>query len=280
VTQTLEQPKLVGSRDAMPAIAAQRRWPLYLIEAVLLAVFMIAACGFGVLMEHPDSPVRQQIDSPLLRRILMGAAMGLTAVILIYSPWGKRSGALMNPAMTLTFWRLGRLNRADTIAYATAQFAGGVAGVGLAALAGRMWLSHESVRFVATSPGPAGPMLAWMAEYAIAFVLVTVVFSANRHPRLIRATGLLAGLMVATFIITVAPVSGMSLNPARSVGSSVWAQLWTGWWIYCTAPVAGMLSAAQVQQWLGRRVCGRLTHDPHQPGMFRCDCTHHSGDDK
>ena len=82
-------------------------WPEYLIEAAGLRLFMLMACTFGTL--HPASPVVQRLPDPLARRSLMGVAMGLTAVALIYSPWGRRSGAHFNPATTLTFWRLGKL---------------------------------------------------------------------------------------------------------------------------------------------------------------------------
>jgi aquaporin Z len=57
--------------------------PEYAIEAALLGAFMISACSFGVLLEHPDSPVHRAIADPVLRRLLMGLAMGETAVSII-----------------------------------------------------------------------------------------------------------------------------------------------------------------------------------------------------
>jgi hypothetical protein len=74
------------------------RWHLYAIEGVLLGAFMVSACLFGVILEHPDSPVLRAIASPFVRRSIMGIAMGSTAIALIHSPFGLRSGALMNPA--------------------------------------------------------------------------------------------------------------------------------------------------------------------------------------
>ncbi len=104
-------------------------WPEYLMEAALLGLFMVSAGLFGTLFEYPRSPVRQAIADPFVRRVLMGLAMGLTAIGLIYSRWGKQSGAHFNPAVTWTFWRLGKVRFWDALFYTLAQFAGGLFGV-------------------------------------------------------------------------------------------------------------------------------------------------------
>jgi aquaporin Z len=109
--------------------ALRAHWPEYLMEAVGLMLFMISAGSFGTLLEYPESPVHQAIAAPFVRRSLMGLAMGLTAIALIYSPWGKQSGAHLNPATTLTFWRLGKVARWDACFYILAQFVGGLMGV-------------------------------------------------------------------------------------------------------------------------------------------------------
>ena len=88
-------------------------WREYLIEAAGLGLFMVSAAAMTTLLEHPASPVRLALPDPILRRILMGLAMGLTAASLIYSPWGRRSGAHFNPAVTLTVLRLGKVSRRD-----------------------------------------------------------------------------------------------------------------------------------------------------------------------
>src|SRR2546428_13518921 len=85
----------------------RRHWPESLMEAAGLGLFMISAAVFATLFEHPASPIHQAIPDPFLRRTLMGFAMGLTAVAIIYSPWGQQSGAHINPAITLTFLRPG-----------------------------------------------------------------------------------------------------------------------------------------------------------------------------
>jgi aquaporin Z len=264
---------------ASAASSARARWGLYAIEVLLLAVFMISACLFTFLLEHPRSPLYGAIASPFLRRAAIGVAMGATAIVLIYNPLGKRSGALMNPAMTLTFVRLGRIRPHDAIGYIAAQFVGGAAGVFMMRVLRPDWLTHESVRFVATTPGMKGQLIAWLGEFVISFLLVTVVLRVNRTPNLAPFAGLFAGVLVASFITFEAPLSGMSMNPARTFGSAFVGQIWSGWWIYFTAPVIAMLAAVELHVQLATRpdrLCGRLSHDPRIPSMFKCNCLEHT----
>jgi len=118
----------------------RRHWPEYLIEAVGLGLFMIAASLVTILLEYPASPLHQALPNPVLRRLLIGLGMGLTAIGLIYSPWGMRSGAHLNPAVTLTFWRLGKVDSWDALGYVVAQFMGGAAGLGLAVALFNPWI--------------------------------------------------------------------------------------------------------------------------------------------
>lgn len=248
-------------------------WREYLSEAAGLGLFMLSACVFGALLGHPDSHVVERLPDPLARRALMGLAMGLTAVALIYSPWGRRSGAHFNPATTLTFWRLGKVSTPDAVAYAIAQPAGGLAGVLLAALVVGPSLGHPEVRYVATVPGPAGVPLAFAAEIAITFVLMTVVLHVSNTAAVARFTGLAAGALVALYITVEAPISGMSMNPARSLASALPAGAWDAFWIYVVAPPLGMLGAAEVYaRRHGHRAvyCAKLHHDRAGACIFRC----------
>jgi aquaporin Z len=234
---------------------------------------MVSACLFATALEHPGSPFRQAVMDPWLRRIPMGLAMGLTAVAIIYSPWGQRSGAHLNPALTLTFWRLGKVTGWDAAFYVAAQFAGAIAGVGMAALVLGPGLADPAVRYAATVPGPGGAGLAFVAEVLMTLGLMTVVLTVSNRRSLNRFTGLFAGAVVATYIVVEAPLSGMSLNPARTVGSAFHAEVWTSLWVYLTAPLLGMLAAAQlyVATAGARRVlCAKLHHDNQQRCIFRC----------
>jgi len=253
----------------------RRNWRLFLIEGALLGLFMVSACGFVALIQHQSSPVRSAIESPLLRRAMVGAAMGLTAVGLIYSPWGKRSGAQMNPAMTLSFWRLGKLNGWDVAGYIAGQFVGGSLGVGLMAAVFGSWIKDSSVNYVATRPGPYGVVTVWLAEFGIALLMMTVVMAVNKVPRLAPYTGCFAGALVAVYITFESPISGMSLNPARTFGSAINAGQWMAWWIYFTAPVAGMFGGIELHRALGAKghaLCGKLNHSRSVTCHIRCNC--------
>jgi aquaporin Z len=256
----------------------RRHWPEYALEAVGLGLFMLSAAGFASLLQHPDSPVRKAIADDLTRRALMGVAMGATAVALIYSPLGARSGAHINPATTLAFLRLGRVHVVDAVAYVCAQFAGSLVGIALAAAALRPWIAAPAVNYVVTLPGVFGTAVAFAAESGIAFVLLTIVLTVSRHPRRSRYTGLVVGAVVALFITFEDPLSGMSMNPARSFGPALLAGRADTLWIYFLAPTTGMLLAAEL---FARRIgahllpCAKLHHPSHGPCIFGCRAPFH-----
>src|SRR5690349_7333929 len=225
--------------------ALKNHWPEYLMEAIELGLFMFSACAFTVLLYHPSSPLAQTIHDGVLRRLLMGTAMGSTAIAIIFSPLGKRSGAHFNPSVTWTFFRLGKIEAWDAAFYTLFQFAGGIAGVMLASLALGRFVADPSVNFAATLPGTAGPVVTFLAEILISFVLMLVVLTVSNTKRLARWTGLFAGALVATYITIESPISGMSMNPARTFSSAVGAQVWMSLWIYFIAPPVGMFLAAE-----------------------------------
>jgi aquaporin Z len=252
----------------------RKHWPEYLMEAAGLGIFMISASVFTIMLFHPSSSLPEIFPGAFLRRTLMGLAMGLTAIGIIYSPWGKQSGAHLNPAVTLTFFRLGKVAPWDAAFYILAQFAGGVTGVALVAAAGGKFLAHPSINYVATLPGPAGTAAAFFGEVIIAFILMSVVLSVSNTQRLARFTGLFAGACVALFITFEAPISGMSMNPARTFGSAVLPQLWGSLWIYFLAPPLGMLTASALYQRLQLRLaCAKLHHQNDRRCIF-CEYQH------
>src|SRR5436190_1182482 len=187
-------------------VALREHCPEYLCEAAELGLFMISAGLFTILLHNPSSPVLNFIPSEFTRRMLTGIAMGSTAIALVFSPLGKRSGAHFNPAVTLTFWRLGKVKNWDALFYVVAQF-----------------------------------------------------------------IGVIAGALVATYITLESPLSGMSMNPARTFGSAFVGHIWVGLWIYFTAPVLAMQFAATVYlRGKGTVYCAKYHHYNRHRCIFNC----------
>jgi aquaporin Z len=252
----------------------RQHWPEYFMEAAGLGLFMVSAGVFTTLFEYPQSPVHQAIADPLLRRALIGLAMGLTAVSIIYSPWGQQSGAHLNPAVTLTFLGLGKVAFWDAVFYIAAQFFGGLAGVLLNLAVMGEKFANPPVHYVVTAPGVAGVTLAFLAETVIAFGMMAMVLITTNIPKLSRYTGLFAGLLVALYITIEAPYSGMSINPARTFASALPSGHWMALWVYFLAPPLGMGLAAVTYQKARRRhevICAKLNHHTHRRCIFvRC----------
>jgi len=221
------------------------------------------------------SPVVSAVPSPLVRRVMMGVLMGLTLIAIVHSPWGRRSGAQMNPAFTLTFFRLGRSAPRDAAAYIVAQFVGGALGVAVAAVFLGQALAAPGVMYVVTEPGMLGIAVAFVSELVISAIMMAMVLRTTSSERWRRYTGLFAGLLVATYITIESPLSGMSMNPARTVASALAAHRWVAVWIYFVAPLAGMLIAAElfVRTRARREIpCGKIVHS--EPCLF---CEHVRG---
>jgi aquaporin Z len=221
-------------------------WPELASEAAGLGLFMISALVATALFEHPASPMFAVVTSELGRRAAIGALMGATAIAIITSPLGARSGGHLNPSVSLTFWRLGRIPGDTAWRYAIAQTVGGAVGVGLVLAIVPAVVRDASVNYVVTEPGAPGLAVALLGEAAISFLLMLIVLVVSASPRLAPRTPLVAGALVCLFIVVEAPYSGMSMNPARTIASAVWAGQWRALWLYLLVPPAAMLLAAEL----------------------------------
>ena len=115
---TRERPRLEPKTDKGTLSAADSlhlHWPEYLMEAGEAGLYLFSACTVATLLWHPASPVQQSLPSDAVRRMLMGLAMGATMIAIVRSPWGKQSGAHFNPAVTITFYRLGKAALWDAV---------------------------------------------------------------------------------------------------------------------------------------------------------------------
>jgi aquaporin Z len=244
-------------------------WRLYIFEGIELSIFMISACFATVYLFDPGFPALRLIPSAAARRFLMGTAMGATAVLIIHSPMGKRSGAHFNPAITLSYLRLGKIAGWDAFFYVVFQFIGGVSGVAVSLLVLGGSLAAPTANYAVTVPGRYGTAAAFFAELFMAVLLMGVVLWFSNRPSLANSTGYLVGILISLYVFLFAPVSGFSINPARTTGSAVFANVWTSGWIYFTAPLLGMMSAAEVYLRIygpAGVLCAKL----HPDAKYRC----------
>ena len=249
---------------ANPAALAtfQRHWPDYCMEAAGLAGFVIVAGSAATLLEYAGSPVRAAIQSEVLRRVVLGSVMAVCVAALFYSPWGKRTGAHINPAVPWSFYRLGRIGGRDAIFYTLFQFVGAVVAPPLLLWAIGAPFGHERIRYGATQPGPGGEWVAFAAEFAISFVLMLVLLFALGAKTWERRSGLLLAALIGLYIAIESPLSGMSLNPARSFGAALTAGQWTGIWVYFVAPRLAMMLETKVYRHARPATIPGLPHYP------------------
>jgi aquaporin Z len=221
-------------------------WKIYCYEALALGLFMVSACGFAVIIEHPDFWIKQNIESSIFRRFLMGCAMGITAVLLIYSNFGKASGAHMNPAVTIANWQMDRMKTWDAIFYIIFQFIGGILGVLLFKIFFYEYISNPDINYVVTVPSTdaSSVLIPFLSEFLISFIMLLSVLILSNIPKLANYTGYFVGILLVVYITFEAPISGMSLNPARTLASAFSSGNYSNLWLYFAAPIFGMLLAS------------------------------------
>jgi aquaporin Z len=215
---------------------------------------MFSATFFDMLIDYPNLFIHQHISSDIVRRFLIGLMMGLTALFIFNAPFGKKSGAYINPVVTIVRYRLGNIKLVDSIFYILFQFIGGAIGVYLAYRLFPHLISDPTINYIVTVPGKAGIGVAFVLEFLISFILIIIVLSTEKNKQLSKYTSYFVALLITTYITFEAPYSGMSMNPARTFASAIIAHQWKGFWIYCTAPLLGM--------WCGMLLCIRKTSTP------------------
>lgn len=249
--------------------ALRQHWPEYLMEAWGLGTFMVVAGVVCTVLFSPYYLLPDFVSNPLMQRTVMGLGMGLTAMGITYSPWGKQSGAHINPAVSLAFYRLGKMQYWDMVFYIVFQFIGGLIGVLIVALLLKRAFIYPPVQYIVTVPGAAGVIAAFMGEFTIAAMMMGMVLYSTNHPRLAPLTPFFSACLITAFVIFESPLSGFSMNPARTVASALPARTWTAIWLYFVAPIAGMLTSAQLYLTIRGKhniFCAKLYHHPH----YRC----------
>ncbi len=222
----------------------RKNWKFYLQEALGLGIFMASACFFSGIFFGEHGRFSTSLPWSLQQGIL-GIMMGLTALLIFYSPVTSPSGSHINPAVTLAFYRLGKISFWDSFFYILFQFTGGTSTVYLMERLMGKNLSAAPLHDVVTVPGRFGTAAAAITEFIIAWIMMAMILFTSDHRILKKYTRVFAGILVSIFVIVAGPVSGFGMNPARSFASALPARVWTAFWIYLIIPIMGMLAAVE-----------------------------------
>jgi aquaporin Z len=251
-----------GSASVLP-------WQVFVSELVGTALLVLVGLSLVILMFGDGSPIPDALPSEGWRRLITGFLFGTTGALIALSPVGKRSGAHINPVVTMAFRLMGKLDVRTTLGYVVAQLTGAVLG----SLPLLVWGSMgQSVAFGATLPGTGyGTETVLLGEVITTFVMVTglCLFLGFRGIR--PFTPAMFPFLYAVMVYAESPISGTSTNPARSLGPAIVSGQWDGWWIYWVGPIIGSMAACLACSALAKRITvAKLYHfDSDRDRLFR-----------
>lgn len=206
-------------------------WTRLIIEFLGTAALVTVAAGSGVINKYTGG-------TPISRTAAV-IAPGAIVMALIYA-WGPLSGLHINPAVTLAFTGRGVFKPSWAAPYVIAQLAGAVG----ASLFLQSMFGHVSAGGTYPISKPGGEWRSFVMEIVLTTILVVVILNTATGYRSIGHNAALAvGATVALLGLFASPISGASMNPARSLGPDIVSNNYTGWWVYAFAPLIGGLLA-------------------------------------
>lgn len=195
-----------------------------------LATYIMVFCGTGAM-------ISDVVYNGVIGVVGIGLVFGLVVMAMIYAV-GHVSGAHINPAVTIAFWASGKLKRSLVAPYILAQTCG-------ALLASFSWLliMPELTTFGETLP-TAGTLPSLTMEIIVSFILMFVILHVSTGA---REEGIMAGIAIGLTVglcaIFAGPISGASMNPARSLAPALVSGNVLDLWIYILGPIMGTLLA-------------------------------------
>ncbi len=207
------------------------------LVAEAFGTFCLVFAGTGAI-------VINDVSGGVVTHVGIAIVFGLVVMAMIHAV-GDISGAHLNPAVTIGMAAAGRLPRGHVIPYIATQLAGAFAASGLL----RLLFPHH-VSLGATVP--AGDFWqSFVLEGVLTFILMVVILRVSSGP---KERGILAGITVGAVIgleaMFAGPISGASMNPARSLAPAAVSGEFTGLWVYLTAPIAGAIAGVSCQRLL------------------------------
>jgi aquaporin Z len=246
-------------RPAQPGF----HWSIWAAEAAGTTLMVLAIVCAAAVTLGDGSPLAEALPGPGARFLALGLLIGPAIALIAVSPLGRLSGAHINPAVTLGFFALGRVSRHDLAGYVAAQLAGGLSG----AIVARLLLPEAvlgSIGGAVTHPSvPDATAVA--LEAGMTALLLVVVLGFVSSERLARWTPLALVPLLTAIIWLGSPLTGASLNPARSEGPALAFGDVADLWLYLAAPCLGALAVGLAWRFAPSPRTAKLFHDPRYP---------------
>ena len=262
---------LISEADLPLAETLRRHWPEYAVEAGFLALFVLVAGVVLAWLNEPSANAASFADRVRLR-LFCGIATGLALIAMTYSPWGRRSGSHLNPAITLAYLRLGKIGRWDALFYLSAQLAGGLLAVELLR-AGALLPAAMPTSMLATSTVPTNEWAAFATELVLSGAAMLLILHSSNHARWFRWTGVLYGLLMMLIVGSAEPLSGFGINLSRLLAVDISGDTLALHWLNLLPPLLGMQLAVEAYRVMTGRsqvLCAKLAHNTHGRCIFRC----------
>ena len=209
------------------------------LAAESLGTFILVFAGTGAIMINDIANAIGHVGIAL--------TFGFVIVALIYS-FAHVSGAHFNPAVTIAFWTMGEFHRKNVIPYISAQVFGAIlASICLYFLLNENFNSVSEVSYLGSTLPRGSESQAFGFEFILTFILMIVICSSAVHGKATKDfAGLAIGLTVGLESMFAGPITGASMNPARSIGPALVSGNFEHLWIYILATCLGAMAASIV----------------------------------
>lgn len=266
-------------KDVEAAARAEwKRYGLHLEEfaSEFLGTAFLLFCVVGVVVAlfAPASPLVSLVPSQAIRLFITGLALGGAGWAVAVSPPGRLSGAHVNPAISVGFFILGKMDIQDAAGYVVSQMAGAIVGAEAGRFAVGRWAAQ--VNGAALTPSPSvSTGWAFLAEVAATFALAFLIYTFVSHRSLVHWTPAMVTVAVGILVWLDGNISGCGMNPARWFGCAFAAGYWRLYWVYVLGPLAGSVAAASLRRsgLFPHPVprTGKVLHDPNYRSIFKND---------